>query len=338
MLIVGPQPPPRGGISIHIQRLSRELTDRGVEHVFLNESKTPANGSSSLRKLSPLGYLRMFRRVGLVHIHTSNRYVRLVHTIAARLMGARVLHTVHGHNRKLLPRICLRAACWLGHERIAVSETVASEIGLPAKIIPAFIGPGPDDEIVPDDIVAWIGSQKAADRTVVAMNASRPMKIDGVDVYGIDLLIETFSIPEVRRAFSALICVSNIDQDGSYFQMLHERIAARDLGDIVNLRSGEIEFCGVLKRCDVFVRPTIIDGDAVSVREALWYGIPTIASDAAVRPSGVVTFEARNSAELGSALLAHSQVAVTQGLTRRVGYGLDVVSICEGLLGQENST
>jgi glycosyltransferase involved in cell wall biosynthesis len=334
LLIIGPLPPPRSGVSIHIQRLSRDLRGRGIEHAILDESRTPTEGIPNLHRMSPLAYLRMLRKAGLIHIHTSNRYVRLAHTVAARLMGARVLHTVHGHHEKFLPRISLRLACWLGHESIAVSNAVAIEIGLPAKIIPAFIGPGPEDEIIPADVAAWISRQKAARRKVVAMNAYRPRKIDGVDLYGIDMLIDTFARPDVKSAFAALICVANIDQDAPYFEFLKERLCAGGLSDLVRLRSGEIEFCGVLKRCDVFVRPTITDGDAVSIREALWYGIPTIASDAVRRPSGVVAFKARDVEEFGSALLAHSRGTDRQRRLQRQGYGSDVVLICERLLGE----
>ena len=45
---------------------------------------------------------------------------------------------------------------------------------------------------------------------------------------------------------------------------------------------------------DVLVRPTLSDGDAMSVREALHYGIPTVASDAVPRPDGVVVFCSRD--------------------------------------------
>src|SRR6185436_20225577 len=40
----------------------------------------------------------------------------------------------------------------------------------------------------------------------------------------------------------------------------------------------------VIAKSDAFVRPTTVDGDAISVREALALGVPTVASDAAHRP------------------------------------------------------
>jgi len=43
---------------------------------------------------------------------------------------------------------------------------------------------------------------------------------------------------------------------------------------------------------DVFVRPTLADGDAISVREALALGRPTVASAVGARPSGALVFAA----------------------------------------------
>ena len=39
--------------------------------------------------------------------------------------------------------------------------------------------------------------------------------------------------------------------------------------------------------CTILLRTTLYDGDAVSVREALWIGTPVIASDNGMRPEGV---------------------------------------------------
>jgi glycosyltransferase involved in cell wall biosynthesis len=42
--------------------------------------------------------------------------------------------------------------------------------------------------------------------------------------------------------------------------------------------------------CDVFLRPTLEDGDSISVREALSLGVPVVASRVGTRPVGVILF------------------------------------------------
>jgi glycosyltransferase involved in cell wall biosynthesis len=44
------------------------------------------------------------------------------------------------------------------------------------------------------------------------------------------------------------------------------------------------------KLSDIFLRPTRSDGDANSIREALYLGVPVIASDCVERPDQVLTF------------------------------------------------
>jgi hypothetical protein len=47
-------------------------------------------------------------------------------------------------------------------------------------------------------------------------------------------------------------------------------------------------------KSNIFVRPTNTDGDAVSLREALYFKIPSVVSDAVSRPEGSVLFRNRD--------------------------------------------
>src|SRR5258705_7958190 len=46
----------------------------------------------------------------------------------------------------------------------------------------------------------------------------------------------------------------------------------------------------LLRASDVTVRSTFVDGDAITVREALAFGVPVVASDTDFRPEGVTLF------------------------------------------------
>jgi hypothetical protein len=58
----------------------------------------------------------------------------------------------------------------------------------------------------------------------------------------------------------------------------------------------------VVEAADVFVRPTLADGDSLSVREAIALGRPVVASRVGVRPPGVVTYPADDPAALAELL------------------------------------
>jgi glycosyltransferase involved in cell wall biosynthesis len=47
-----------------------------------------------------------------------------------------------------------------------------------------------------------------------------------------------------------------------------------------------------MARSSVFVRPTLRDGDSISVREAKALGLPVVASNVGTRPEGTLLFEA----------------------------------------------
>jgi hypothetical protein len=50
----------------------------------------------------------------------------------------------------------------------------------------------------------------------------------------------------------------------------------------------------IIKRIQLFIRPTNTDGDAISIRESLYYKVPTIASDVCKRPKGTISFRNRD--------------------------------------------
>jgi glycosyltransferase involved in cell wall biosynthesis len=70
---------------------------------------------------------------------------------------------------------------------------------------------------------------------------------------------------------------------------LRTQIQAADCEDAV-LLAGDVAHAAAQKalaQCDVFLRTTHYDGDSISVREALHWGTPVIATDNGMRPAGV---------------------------------------------------
>ncbi|MGE0055896.1 MAG: glycosyltransferase [Hyphomicrobium sp.] len=215
-----------------------------------------------------------------------------------------------------------------------MSDAVSKEIGVPSRVIPAFISPTVDEGKVPADIVRSIANYRASGKKVLALNASRLPQFNAADIYGIDLLMSAFLRSDVRERCGAVVCISDIDQNNAYLHHLRDRLRHNGLNDHILLRVGEIEFAGMLKHCDLFVRPTSTDGDAVSIREALWLGIPTVASDAVARPAGVTTFRSRDANDLARKIL--QTVSTKEAVAVRSDcYGEQVLETCKGLLKRQ---
>jgi glycosyltransferase involved in cell wall biosynthesis len=126
--------------------------------------------------------------------------------------------------------------------------------------------------------------------------------------YGMDVLLDAFAALRRTRPEAGLVVAgpdlrrAERTRPGVYW-----------LGDLPRA-----ETLGLLEACDVFIRPTRADGDAISVREALALGRRVVASDAAARPEGVALHRAGDAGDLARAVLAAldappPQVLVDQG-------------------------
>ena len=203
---------------------------------------------------------------------------------------------------------------------------------MPSLVIPAFIGRSQDEDEAPKDIVAFIETHRRQGKTVLGLNASRVINRNGVDVYGLDLLVAAFKCDsDVRAQCVAVVCISEVARDSVNLHQLQDSIRREGLIGSILVYAGDVAFSEVLKRCGIFIRPTSTDGDAISVREALWFGIPTIASDAATRPKGVICFRSRDVSDLTSKILENITTARMPSHSSDC-FGEQVVETCKSML------
>jgi glycosyltransferase involved in cell wall biosynthesis len=79
---------------------------------------------------------------------------------------------------------------------------------------------------------------------------------------------------------------------GEDFQKARERVDQARLDDHV-LLAGDVDHdtcLALMSASDVFIRPTLEDGDSISVREALELKVPVVASRVGTRPPGAILF------------------------------------------------
>ena len=304
VLLIGDYPPPAGGVAIHVQQLAHSLEQSGEEVSVLNIGvgstvRTPLKfGRALIHQIRP-------RTVCHLHISGNNLKAWMV-AIAlgaiGRLLGARLVVTVHsGLFPKFIDasprhRILVRLAL-LGMDRvIAVSEAVGQGLNqarLPAhklRVVPAFLvdqvkpAPGPN---------AFIETRPRFS-TLISM-AHHPSPI-----YGQVILLNALAILRGKNPGWGLVAFG----PGSQGAVFRQQVESRNLTEAV-VGLGELshaETLGVIAGSDVFVRPTLADGDSISVREALTLGVRCVASDVASRPEGTVLFKSENSNDLASGL------------------------------------
>lgn len=273
-----------GGVTIHTQRLleCKELVSDSYQLVFFD-----------YKKHSIKDYIRQLRSCDAVHIHISNPKARLAFIFLAKTRGKKVILTVHGNlgRHKPVNNFFDRLAVKLSDIPILINEKSflkGKKINSASVMVPAFIPPQ-SSEPLPEHVISLL-EQIDRDRykMICATNASRCNYDDnGNEIYGIYFLLKAFA--KVKDAF---LIIS--DPSGDYSNSINKESLPKNI-EIIN---GPHSFFELLKRCDGMIRATSTDGDAISIKEALYLRRIVIATDCVDRPEGVCLFKYNDSESL----------------------------------------
>lgn len=305
--LIGPYPPPYGGVSIHIQRLQALLSNNGIQSTVYDASPHLRNtkGIMSLRKIKSWVHI-VSRKNKIIHIHSSGLSLKMITPLCCliKLRRRKFIITYHSlrddiehFNRfnKWVIRIILSFASHI----ISVSPEVKEKLLLlsvsPEKIsvIPAFLPPAIKEQEI-DEIPQEVWNFVNSHTPVISANAFRIVLFKGQDRYGIDMCVDLCAnlkgaYPEIGFVF----CLPDIG-DYDYFFKLKQRIAEKNIGNNFLFVTEPCQYYPILMKSHVFVRPTNTDGDAVSLREALYFKTPSVASDAVLRPRGTIYLKNRD--------------------------------------------
>lgn len=303
--LVGPIPPPYGGVSVHVQRLAAALEATGIQVVAVPDLHLPTTtGAGSLRWFAKLG-----ASVDIVHYHTFETQYPVWRRFAAlRMFGVPVVGTLHSFRDepttrsgrfRFLAGLALRrfshVICVGSHIR-----QMALELGVsPARatVVPPYLPPVTGDAAraaVPKHVAHFISTRSP----VLTANSFAIDVFKGEDKYGLDLCIELCRelVAEYPR-IGFVFAYSQVG-DQALFSALRQRIDSYGLQENFLLAEAPGEYWPILERSTVFVRPTNTDGYGISIAEALHFGLPAIASNVCERPEGTVLFRTRDREDL----------------------------------------
>ena len=353
--ILAAYPPPYGGVSVGVQRLVPLLEDRGVDFVVYNLVSASGDGRRVIsvcrwRRLWTLLYL-IGGRDRAVYLMSDRLIAWVVGAVAARLRRRRIM--VRLRNAKLTDWVSRSSwhRFWAGFALRRMTGVISAgrdlietvvRLGVDARRVhwcPSFLPPvvSPQER---DRVAGEIWSFVASHAPVIAANG-RVLSYDGQDLYGLDLLVELAGrLKPVYPRVGMVICFwEHTPREDAYLDRLKAR--ARELGVLDNMlfNTGTGVFVPVLERSNLFVRPTNTDGDATSVREALYLGIPAVASDVVQRPAGAILFRSRDLDDLEAKVRTAlgRDPATTPPATglkdedrRRIGHYLEVLAALAG--------
>lgn len=305
LAIIGAYPPPYGGMSTHVQRLTALLDAQGIDYVVYNATSSAeaprVRSVARRRNLWLLRYL-LTAREPAIYFMTARPGTWIVGALLARLRRKRVAIRLRNTGlldllanspwRGALAVTCLRAvdAVVCVNPRLAEAVRRAGVSPERVHVFEGFLPPvsEPADRAgVPDAL--W---DFARDREPFIAANGRVAWHGDEDLYGLDLLVGLAErlAPDHPKLGIAVCFWEHAPEDEQRLAELRDRANRAGVADKILFHTERSLFLPVLAASRLFVRPTRTDGDANSIREALYLGVPSIASDAAPRPAAVRTF------------------------------------------------
>jgi glycogen synthase len=312
--LVGSYPPPHGGQSVHIRNLAMYLVGQGLKVRVLNmgsNKRIAEDGVVNIESSWAL-FKTLLRgpRYKAIHVHVSgpDDYGKLVPVAAAAAATmTRWFATVHSGNivervtasrsRRALTRALLRRA----HRIVVVNRSILDGLR-------QFVG-GERMAIIPPFSVNVSQLKVSADlESFFAEHAPVITCVGQFDpVYGFEDAVRLMTEVRRRHARAGLLLIGDARHAGACQSL----IADLSLGACVKVCGNRDydECLAAINRAAVFLRPTLYDGDSMSVREALALGTPVVATATDFRPEGAILYRR----DVTGDLTAKIEIALSRG-------------------------
>ncbi len=310
--ILGIYPPPLGGVSVHIQRVMDEfLQQQNKVYLFCTEQrlrsiffpfyfvkllvwllvKRPHHLyyhstylKSSIAELVLLSFLKPLLKARLVIVEHDCRHLYRRSSLYKRLYRW-VLR------RKNCRVICIGNSTWKSYcDNKIKPHTYAIENAFlpPVKSIAPLI-----EQTYPSSLFTFLKEYTP----LILVSSAHVMLVSGEDVYGLDLCIDMLAGIKDTYPDAGLVIGLPLVSNADYFVLLQQRMKQKGVAEQIYILHGNKELWPLFRHVDLFVRPTLSDGDSISVCEALYFDVPVVASDVCDRPKGVHLFRTRDMQE-----------------------------------------
>ncbi len=304
--VLGLYPPPYGGVSVHIRRVVDQLLQQHNKVYLFNTEQR-------LRSLFfPLYILKLFvwiiyQRPHQLYYHSTYLKGSIVELLLIALLKPLLRYSlsivehdcrhlykrssrykrvyqriVRGENCKV---VCIGASTWKSYcdnEIQPAQYSIESAFLPPVTSVASLVR-----ETYPSSLFTFLNDCTP----LIVVSAAHVMLVDGKDVYGLDLCIDMLAgIKDTYPDAGLIIGLPQVN-NAEYFALLEKRMKKSGVAELVYILHGNKELWPLFQKVDLFVRPTLSDGDSISVREAAYFKIPVVASDVCERPDGVYLFK-----------------------------------------------
>lgn len=282
--IIGPYPPPYGGVSLHINRLTHHLENAKINYLIWNQYKfeNPEQKVFSTKKY-PLFlwwvYYLFRKKATIVHFHEFSPFLFVYVLLFSFIFNGKLFITIH--NEKLIKRSWIYSSICILLLKSTLRLTILAASSSVSKFLanndvqnvfylPAYVPPKPNKK----KLFKTNGGKK------IVFNAWRIKNTKDARVYGLDIL-----------CVLALIYTDNsfyifTSRESSFF--LDKYLDEKKHNNIYIIYDEVL--VDYLWCADVFIRLNREDAYGVSIQEALDLSVPAIASNVCLRPPGCILF------------------------------------------------
>ena len=298
-----------GGVSVHIQRLTYLLKDKfNFKYIDESPKKLSKDKLLNIRSIKDQPkILNLMRDSDVIHIHSGNCVLRVYFMLVAVFFNKKFIVTLHSMRlegfKLRLTNHFLTKACRI----IAVSEEIKlklpKKIQLNTELLEAFLSPQIDNEPeLPTSIETLIKDYRDGGYTVLAANAFRIRKLKRGELYGLDQCVKVaeYAKNENYRLHIIFVIGTVKEEDRAYLDSFLKEINDKELSDFITVFPSSLSFIKLINEVDVVLRPTLTDGDALTIREALFMNKNVIASNVVKRPGHTSLYETANAFDLYS--------------------------------------
>jgi glycogen synthase len=295
VVLLGPYPPPHGGVQTNLVAIRECLRDRQVSCDVINLTRyrrPDAEGIYYPTNPLEVAWLLVRGRYDIIHLHVGGelkpRLLALCF-LCSLLPWAKTVLTFHSGGYpssgpgRTARRMSLRGFVLRRLDRVIGVNQELVELfrkfgvaGDRVLLIPPFALPsGPPEAQYPEVLEHFLRAHRPV---IVTVGQSEPE-------YDLPLQIEALGVLQSRLPAAGLVIVGS----GSLEEELRFRIATQPHGDRI-LICGDLPHAVTLRliaECDLLLRTSLYDGDSIAVREAIHFDVPVVATDNGMRPAGV---------------------------------------------------
>lgn len=307
--IIGKLPPPKGGVTIHNERLFKWLRKKKINVIFssINRVDNKEGGIyhiSNIRKWMLNHLLKGFDS-DIIHYQGAN-YYGLIYLVILKLIfknNFKLFFTIHGegylnrlYSKKILGaiiKICLNKldCIFVGGEHLVNQLEIFKGNREKISCVDAFLPPLDEDR---KGLPKYIKNLFENNDKVICANAYNVHLLsDGSDLYGLHIMSELAKKLNSYNINCKVIIMIAVLNDRDYINNLFY-----GLKNVEIVSDEEVNGWEVISSSSLLIRPTSTDANAISMKEALMYGVDVIASDVVPRYSGVKTFKYPNVEDL----------------------------------------